>query len=44
MYGISKITSYQNTAAWMESQGVPDFLLLIVIPSEVLGGLAIIIG
>jgi putative oxidoreductase len=44
MSGISKITSYQNTAAWMESQGVPGFLLLIVIPLEVLGGLAIIIG
>ena len=28
----------------MESQGVPGFLLLIVIPLEILGGLAIIIG
>ena len=44
MSGISKITSYQNTAAWMESEGVPGFLLLIVIPLEVLGGLAIIVG
>ncbi|MDG2473812.1 MAG: DoxX family protein [Paracoccaceae bacterium] len=44
MSGISKITSYQNTAAWMESERLPGLFSLIVIPLEVLGGIAIIVG
>jgi len=42
--GISKISAYQGTQAYMDSMGVPGMLLPAVILLEVLGGLAIIVG
>ena len=42
--GISKITGYSGTQAYMESTGVPGLLLLAVIALEVLGGIAILLG
>ncbi|HTT12487.1 MAG TPA: DoxX family protein [Burkholderiaceae bacterium] len=42
--GIGKIGSYAGTAAYMASVGVPGALLPLVIATEVLGGLAIVIG
>ena len=44
MSGIHKSTNYQDSVAWMESQGVAGFFLFLVIPLEILGGLAIIVG
>ena len=44
MSGIDKLTNYQNTVVWMESQGVPGHFLLFVIPLEILGSIAIIVG
>jgi putative oxidoreductase len=42
--GMSKLTSFSGTQAYMESAGVPGILLPIVIAIELLGGLAIILG
>ncbi|WP_273456904.1 DoxX family protein [Nevskia ramosa] len=42
--GISKITGYAGTAAYMASAGVPGALLPLVIALEVGGALAIIVG
>ncbi len=42
--GISKITGYAGTQAYMNSVGVSGSLLPLVIALEVLGGLAIIVG
>ena len=42
--GVSKISGYAGTQAYMESVGVPGALLPLVIAVEVLGGLAIIVG
>lgn len=42
--GIGKIAGYSGTAAWMESMGVPDALLLPTIVLEIGGALAIIAG
>ncbi len=42
--GLSKLTSYGATAAYMTATGVPAALLPIVIATEVLGSLAIILG
>lgn len=44
MAGLSKITAYAGTQAYMESLGVPGALLPAVIALEVFGSLAIIIG
>jgi putative oxidoreductase len=44
MAGISKITGYEATQGYMEAMGVPGGLLPLVIITEVLGGIAIIIG
>lgn len=42
--GFGKITGYSGTAGYMESVGVPGFLLPLVIIVELLGGLAILVG
>ncbi|SRR5258708_755658 len=42
--GLGKIGAYAGTAAYMSSVGVPSALLPVVIATEVLGGLAIIVG
>ena len=42
--GISKISGYAGTQAYMESQGVPGMLLPLVILVEVVGGAAVVIG
>ena len=42
--GVQKIGAYEGTLAYMASQGVPGFMLPIVIALEVLGALAIIVG
>ena len=44
MSGLTKISQYANTQDYMEIMGVPGFLLPLVIVTEVLGGLAIILG
>ena len=42
--GISKISGYAGTSAYMASQGVPGALLPLVILTELGGGLAILLG
>jgi putative oxidoreductase len=42
--GYSKIGGYGETAAYMQSHGVPDLLLPLVIAVELLGGLLIVVG
>jgi putative oxidoreductase len=42
--GLTKMSAYGATAAYMASVGVPAALLPIVIATEVLGSLAIIFG
>lgn len=42
--GLGKIAGYAGTQAYMESMGVPGFMLPVVIILEVIGGLAIIVG
>ena len=42
--GISKITGYAGTMAYMASKGVPGVLLPLVILTELGGGLAILLG
>ena len=42
--GIGKITGYAATQGYMESMGVPGFILPLVILLEVFGGLAILVG
>ena len=42
--GIGKIGQYAGTQAYMDSMGVPGFLLPAVIALEILGGFAIILG
>jgi putative oxidoreductase len=42
--GFSKITGYDGTVAYMQSQGVPGALLPLVIATEVGGGLLIVLG
>ena len=44
MSGVSKITAYAGTQGYMESVGVPGSLLPLVIVTEVLAGLAVIVG
>jgi putative oxidoreductase len=43
-FGLSKIGAYAGTAGYMEAFGVPSSLLPAVIATEVLGGLAIVVG
>ena len=42
--GLGKIGAYTATAGYMASQGVPGWLLPLVIATEVGGGLAIALG
>ncbi len=44
MAGLNKISAYQGTQGYMEMMGVPSILLPLVIATEVLGGVAILIG
>jgi putative oxidoreductase len=42
--GLNKISSFEDTAGYMDKMGVPSVLLPLVIALEVIGGLAIILG
>ena len=42
--GLGKIGAYTATAGYMSSQGVPGWLLPLVIATEIGGGLAIALG
>lgn len=42
--GLGKIGGYAATAAYMSSLGVPGALLPLVIATEVIGGIAIMVG
>lgn len=42
--GYSKILAYAGTQAYMESMGVPGFLLPLVILLELAGGISLLIG
>jgi len=42
--GITKISSYEGTAGYMDAMGVPGALLPLVILLEVTGGLLLIVG
>ena len=42
--GLGKLAAYGATAGYMASQGVPGFLLPLVIATEVGGALAIMLG
>ena len=42
--GVGKIMGYAGTQGYMESMGVPEFMLPIVIVLELLGGIAILVG
>jgi len=42
--GISKISAYSGTGAYMASMGVPAALLPAVIALEIVGGLALLVG
>lgn len=42
--GFTKITGYAATQGYMESMGVPDTLLPLVIALELFGGIAVLLG
>ena len=42
--GINKISNYSGTVGWMESFGLPGFLLIPAIVLEILAPILIIIG
>ena len=44
MAGLSKIGAYAGTQGYMESQGVPGFLLQLVIGVEVIAPVLLVIG
>ena len=44
MSGYSKIGGYEGTQGYMESVGVPGFLLPAVIAVELLAGIAVLVG
>ena len=44
MAGYNKIGGYEGTQGYMESMGVPGWLLPLVIGVELIGGLAVLVG
>lgn len=42
--GFNKIMDYAGTQGYMESMGVPGFMLPLVIALELLGGIAVLVG
>jgi len=42
--GINKIAQYEGTQGYMDMMGVPSILLPLVILTEIVGGLAIMLG
>jgi putative oxidoreductase len=44
MAGYSKIGGYEGTQGYMESVGVPGFLLPAIIAVELLAGIAVLVG
>ena len=44
MSGLQKITGYAGTQQYMEAMGVPGALLPLAILTEVVGGLALLLG
>lgn len=44
MSGLTKVSQYEGTQGYMEAMGVPGGLLPLVILTEVLGGLALMLG
>ncbi|MCH8177264.1 MAG: DoxX family protein [Proteobacteria bacterium] len=44
MAGYNKIGGFEGTQGYMESMGVPGWLLPLVIGVEVIGGLAVLVG
>jgi len=44
MSGLTKIGQYEGTQGYMDAMGVPGAVLPLVILTEVLGGLALLIG
>ncbi len=44
MSGLTKISQFGGTQGYMEAMGVPGGLLPLVIVTEVLGGLAVLLG
>ena len=44
MSGLTKISQYAGTQGYMEAMGVPGALLPLVILTEVIGGLAVLLG
>lgn len=42
--GLGKLGAYGATAAYMTASGVPAALLPVVVATEILGGLAIVLG
>jgi putative oxidoreductase len=42
--GFGKIPGYEGVAGYMQSMGVPGWLLPVVIALEIVGGLAIAVG
>lgn len=42
--GVNKMSDYAGTQAYMQSMGVPDVLLPLVIALELGGGLAVMLG
>lgn len=42
--GLSKISAYADTQAWMDAMGVPGALLPLVIALEVIAGISVILG
>lgn len=42
--GITKITGYAETQAYMDAFGVPGGLLPVVIATEIVGGLSVLLG
>ncbi|MEE8365236.1 MAG: DoxX family protein [Gammaproteobacteria bacterium] len=44
MAGYNKIGGYEGTQGYMESMGVPGWLLPLVIGVELIGGIAVLVG